>query len=146
MAAADSVKNSGGHRLLIWRFAGDRIAEHPLIGWGLDSSRMVPGGKEQARQWQDLMPLHPHNAALQLWLELGLPGAALFALLVSLLWWRLADAAWPPLYTAAAGGGLTAALVILFEAYGVWQEWWLGALALMLFLVLVMGRAAKPER
>ena len=32
------------------------------------------------------LPLHPHNAALQVWLELGLPGAALMALLLSWLW------------------------------------------------------------
>ena len=53
------------------------------------------------------MPLHPHNAALQVWLELGAPGAVLFALLVALVWNALARVEWPPLFAAAAGASLT---------------------------------------
>jgi O-antigen ligase len=94
------------------------------------------------------MPLHPHNAALQVWLELGAPGAALFALLVALVWGALARAEWPPLFAAAAGASLAVAFVGCFATYGIWQEWWLGTLSFSLFLVLVMarvaGRAALP--
>ncbi len=81
---ADEVKLSAGHRLLIWSFVGDRIAEHPLRGWGLDSSRAIPGGRDPIRPDETWLPLHPHNAPLQLWLELGVPGAVLFALLSGL--------------------------------------------------------------
>jgi O-antigen ligase len=144
LAAADALKGSAGHRLLIWSFVGDRIAERPLTGWGLDAARAIPGGKEEVRPGMNRLPLHPHNAALQLWLELGAPGAVLFALFVGWLWLRLAAAPWPPLYAAAVGGSLTAALAAAFAAYGVWQEWWLGTLALALFLILVMARAAEP--
>jgi O-antigen ligase len=84
--------------------------------------------------------LHPHNAALQVWLELGAPGAALFALIVAILWGALARVTWPPLFAAAAGAGLTIAIIGCFGTYGIWQEWWLGTLSLALFLVLVMGR------
>ena len=73
-AAADRFKISAGHRLLIWSFTGDRIAERPLTGWGLDASRAIPGGRDPIRPGEAWMPLHPHNAALQLWLELGAPG------------------------------------------------------------------------
>jgi O-antigen ligase len=86
--------------------------------------------------------LQPHDAALQVWLELGMPGAVLFALLLGWLWLRLDSLAVPRLYIAAAGGALTATLAPLFAAYGVWQEWWLGTLALALFFVLTMARAA----
>lgn len=137
---ADSVKISAGHRLLIWSFAGDRIAERPLTGWGLDSSRAIPGGEDPIRLGETWMPLHPHNAALQVWLELGAPGAALFALIVAVLWSAVARVEWPPLFVAAAGSGLAIALVGCFTTYGIWQEWWLGTLSFSLFLVLVMGR------
>jgi O-antigen ligase len=149
MRAADSVKASGGHRLLIWQFAGARIVQHPILGWGLDASRAIPGGEDAARAAsaahpeQDQLPLHPHDAALQVWLELGVVGAALAGLFVGLLWWRLGDAAWPPLHAAAAAGGLAAALVIAAEAYGVWQEWWLGSLALVLFATLATARGER---
>jgi O-antigen ligase len=139
---ADAIKLSAGHRLLIWSFVGDRIAEHPLTGWGLDSSRAIPGGKDPIQPGETWLPLHPHNAALQLWLELGAPGAVFFALLVGGLWRALAAAAWPRLFAAAAGGSLASAFVATFATYGIWEEWWQGTLWFSLFMVLVMARAA----
>jgi O-antigen ligase len=143
-AAVDSFKESAGHRLLIWSFAGDRIAERPFVGWGLDAARAIPGGKDEIRPGESWLPLHPHDAALQLWLELGSPGAALLALLVGWLWLRLADAPWPRVYTAAVGGSLCASLAASFSAWGIWQEWWIGTLALALFTMIAMGRSAAP--
>jgi exopolysaccharide production protein ExoQ len=145
-AAGDAFKHSFGHRLLIWSFVGERIAERPVAGWGLDAARAMPGGKDELRPGEMALPLHPHNAALQLWLELGVPGAALLALFTALLWRRIGSAPWPPLYAAAAGGSLAGALAAAFAAYGIWQEWWLGTLALTLFLVLVMARATALGR
>jgi len=141
--AADAFKDSAGHRLLIWSFAGDRISERPVLGWGLDASRSIPGGKDEIRPAQSWLPLHPHDSALQLWLELGAPGAALFALFAGLLWLRLGEAAWPRLYAAAAGGSLFAASAVAFSGWGIWQEWWLGTLSLALFATIVIARAAN---
>ena len=141
-AAADAFKSSAGHRLLIWSFTGDRIAERPFLGWGLDTARAIPGGKEEIRPGQEWLPLHTHDAALQLWLELGAPGAALFALLVGWLWLRLAAAAWPRTYAAAAAGSLSAALAIALSGWGIWEEWWVATLSLALFLVLAMARGS----
>jgi O-antigen ligase len=141
-ATADSIKISAGHRLLIWSFAGDRIAEHPLTGWGLDASRAMPGGGDPIRPGETWMPLHPHNAALQVWLELGAPGAALFAVLAAIFWGALARVEWPPLFAAAASASLTIAFIGCFATYGIWQEWWLGTLSFSLFLVLVIARVA----
>jgi len=143
---ADRFKISAGHRLLIWSFAGDRIAERPVTGWGLDSSRAIPGGDDPIRPRETWMPLHPHNAALQVWLELGAPGAALFALLAAIVWGALARVEWPPLFAAAAGASLTIAFVGCFATYGIWQEWWIGTLSFSLFLVLVMARAANASK
>ncbi len=81
---------------------------------------------------------------MQLWLELGAPGAASFALFVGLLWLNLAEMPWPRLYAAAAGGSLAAALAVASAGWGIWEEWWLGTLALALFAALVMARAAVP--
>jgi O-antigen ligase len=139
---ADSFKISAGHRLLIWSFAGDRIAERPVTGWGLDASRAIPGGDDPIRPGEPWMPLHPHNAALQVWLELGAPGAVFFALASAIVWGALARVEWPPLFAAAAGASLTIGFVGSFATYGIWQEWWIGTLSFALFLVLVMARVA----
>jgi exopolysaccharide production protein ExoQ len=145
--ATRHFKSSLWHRLEIWAFVGDRIAERPLLGWGLDSSRAIPGGDAPIREGQpgqELLPLHPHNAALQVWLELGVPGAVLFAWLAARLWLALGMARWPPLYAAAAGGSLVAALTVALGSYGIWQEWLIASEFLTLFLILVMVRLSQP--
>lgn len=143
---ADTVKLSAGHRLLIWSFVGDRIAEHALRGWGLDSSRAIPGGGDPIRPGETWLPLHPHNAPLQVWLELGAPGAVLFALLVSYLWLAIGRIEWPRLYAASVGGSLASALVAACGTYGIWQEWWQGSLWFSLFAILVIARFVAADR
>ncbi|HEV2189070.1 MAG TPA: hypothetical protein VGR70_17805, partial [Stellaceae bacterium] len=91
------------------------------------------------------LPLHPHNGALQIWLELGLPGALLFAGFVARLWLSLARAPWPRLFAAAAGGSLCVAQIVGLAAYGLWEEWWIGTQFLVLFLILVMSRVLTPQ-
>ena len=72
---------SWSDRLRIWGFVAEQWAKHPLRGAGLDASRTFP----------DVVPLHPHNGTLQLWFELGLPGAALGTLFWLWLWRRIGD-------------------------------------------------------
>ena len=140
---AEEVKLSAWHRLEIWSFVGGKIVQKPAFGWGLASSRAIPGGSDvipDAPSGQQWLPLHPHNAALQVWLELGGVGVLIFALLVARVWLALAEAPWPPLYAAAAGSSLVTALVVAFGSYGVWQEWWIATEFLTLFLILALAR------
>jgi len=144
---AQAVKFSVWHRLEIWSFVGRHIAEKPLFGWGLDSSRAIPGGAALTPEGRAWLPLHPHNAPLQVWLELGVPGALLFALFAARLWLALGRVDWPPLYAAAASGSLVTALVVALGSYGIWQEWLIASEFLTFFLILVMARiAAEPSR
>jgi O-antigen ligase len=145
-AAADAFKSSAGHRLLIWSFAGDRIAERPFLGWGLDAARAIPGGQDEIRPGQQWLPLHPHDGAIQVWLELGAPGAALAALLVGWLWLSLGDSSWLRAYAAAAAGSLAAALVLAASGWGIWEEWWIATLELATFAILAVGRAGAIPR
>jgi len=139
-ATADEIKSSASHRLLIWSFVGERIAERPLLGWGMDTSRAIPNGRELARPAQEKLPLHPHNAALQLWLELGFPGALLGAVLAASRLRALATRDWSPRYAAAVGGALVAGLVALLNSFSLWNESWQATLWFLAFLVLIMAR------
>ena len=125
---------SGIHRLMIWDFALGRAAEKPLAGWGMESSRAIPGGEQRPddarlarlgvsspglRAWfaephLRLLPLHPHNGPLQIRLELGWEGSALAALAVLLLGLAAARCARP----AAASGALASAFVTFFASFG----------------------------
>jgi O-antigen ligase len=145
------------HRLVIWDFAAARIAEKPLAGWGLEASRAMPGGRAQPdaatldrlninapaqREFLvlphvELMPLHPHNGALQLWLELGGIGALIGAALMLALGVAASRSAAP----AVGAGMLASAAVTGMLSFGLWQAWWVASLLLaMVALVLVPRR------
>ena len=117
---AARVSLSWSQRLGYWRHAQDWITDHPLRGWGLDASRMFSPG----------IHLHPHDAALQIWLELGLIGAVAAAVLWAAV---LSGMSRPRRDPAMAASAATAFAYLTFDAFsfGVWQEWWLalGALA-----------------
>jgi O-antigen ligase len=124
-----TIKPSWSVRLGVWRFAADRVAEHPFRGWGMDASRA----------FGDAIPLHPHDGALQVWLELGLPGA----LVVTALWLGvLRRVASRPdrLQQAAGAAAMTAYLTIGAVSFGLWQPWWLGVGVLTALGAIVADR------
>ena len=137
------------HRIIVWRFSAERIADKPLTGWGMNAARAIPGGKEKVvliaptSIMGEKLPLHTHNAPLQWWLELGLPGAALMAGLwlfpLSLIARRTARRA----SRAIAIGGFTAAFVIANLSFGAWQAWWLSSLGLAGALILLFLPARR---
>lgn len=127
------VELSWSMRMDYWRHAVDWTRDHPVRGWGLDASRVFGPG----------IVLHPHDNALQFWLELGLIGA----LLAAAFWWivlnRLRRDRPDPAAAAVAG---SAAVYLLFGAlnFGAWQDWWLslGALLAVAAALLLSGKAA----
>lgn len=126
---------SWSDRLRMWAFVAERIAAHPWRGAGLDASRMFPG----------VVRLHPHNGPLQLWYELGLPGALLGALFWLWLWRRIADCARRDrLQGATAAAAATVYLTIGGVSFGLWQEWWLCVGALAMTLCILLGKALEP--
>ena len=130
MRHENDLARSTYHRLLVWSFTAERILERPILGWGFDSSRRIPGGKLLIDTSEQAMPLHPHNGALQLWLELGAVGVVLAALLP--VWLLLALRRAPlRLDNAATMGFITSTFVILCLSYGLWQSWWLSAIWLV---------------
>jgi exopolysaccharide production protein ExoQ len=114
------------HRLRIWEFTVARIEERPFLGWGLDSSRALPGGRADSGAGGEVMALHPHNAPLQVRVELGLPAVVLLAGLI--LWpivriWRNGSRAAAPILAVAAVAMAAASI-----SYGLWQSWWVATL------------------
>ncbi len=114
------VSASWSQRMTYWRHAQDWIGDHPLRGWGLDASRMFGPG----------IQLHPHDSALQIWLELGLIGAVAAAVLWAAILAGLGRNR-RDLTAAACAGSAMAYLTFSAVSFGVWQEWWLaiGAVA-----------------
>lgn len=149
------LKGSSHHRLTIWRFTALNALEKPLYGWGLDGARKIPGaddeivyyrGPRQAgyESTESQLPLHPHNAALQWWLELGGIGAVLMlAFLTAVL--RVISRC-PPSDVAPAMAAFAAASVVAMVSFGIWQSWWLSGLWLIAATVagLFVPKAEQP--
>jgi O-antigen ligase len=124
------IKHSGQHRVEIWHFAAERTLERPLLGWGFNASRYVPNGDEISHflpPGQSLIPLHPHDAFLQVWLEIGAVGAIIVAGI--LLLGLRAIGQWPAAVARFTLPGYAAGLVIAGLAFGIWQSWWMATLA-----------------
>jgi O-antigen ligase len=152
-------KPSALHRLLIWDFVAAHIDERPLTGWGLDASRRLPGGKAKLELdycgpeppagapalLSEILPLHPHNGILQLWLELGGIGVLLG---VGPALWLIAEGFSRPSWQGRAtqamlAASLAAALSVALVSFGVWQEWFLAGLGLALALALLAARLGE---
>lgn len=136
----ESLPSTARYRVQIWWFTSERILEKPLWGWGYDAARRMPdfgvtpyGGKPH------VIPTHPHQAFLQAWLELGLPG-----LLLAWGWFLLA---WRGLAGRSRGAqaavlGLTGgAIAVAATAFGLWQGHTLAILVLAPALLLLALRA-----
>lgn len=156
--------SSPQHRVLIADFVSARIAERPMLGWGLDASRAIPDGPARimdtpsradridpdllapgVRDVGQNLPLHPHSVALQIRLELGAIGAAIWIACVGVLLWRVArdgDGA----ARASAFGQIAAILTVWSVSFGAWQTWWLAALALSFVAARCARQAALAEK
>jgi O-antigen ligase len=128
------------HRIEIWHYASNLVFEKPLLGWGLDSSRSLAENVIVERGGYEfpVLPLHPHNAYLQVWLELGLVGVC-FAIAIGLTVLRgiscLPRQSQPVALAAFAGS-----MAMIAVAYGIWQVWWLGVLILSFLMIHVLAR------
>ena len=148
-------------RIDIWTFAVSRALEKPIWGWGYETSR----------QFDPMIPNHPHDMALQAWLELGIPGLLLLATFWFWLFWSM-DVRGEVVEEEARADGLraldhkshapaegnlalrfrpylmaqaTCFLVIGTISYGLWRAWFycLGAFAVMAAILAV--KAARES-
>ncbi|MDV6329718.1 O-antigen ligase family protein [Asticcacaulis sp. 201] len=141
-------------RIDIWSYAVARSLEKPIWGWGYEASR----------QFDPIIPNHPHDMALQAWLELGIPGLIILAAFWFWLFWSLkvtGEVADLPNETGLRAldeevapipdGNLstrfqpyllaqaTMFLVVGTISYGLWRSWFycLGAFAVMAAVLAV---------
>jgi O-antigen ligase len=139
--------NSALVRLMIWKFTSERIMERPLVGWGFDAARRIPGGGEpfvlknaagQTLTTELNLPLHPHNQILQIWLELGAVGALIVALAGAAMIGQTAQL--PPPARNGSVALITAVLVFDNLSFGAWQSWWIAAVILVAAAQASMNR------
>jgi exopolysaccharide production protein ExoQ len=146
------MDTSISHRLAIWSFGAERAMDKPLTGWGFDTARAIPGGDENVLVLgkpfgnAPAMPLHPHNATIQIWLEAGLPALLIVALLLARALWHIPRKAAGSIDAAGMLAAASAALIVANLSYGIWQGWWLCFLWLTAALLPAIGGRPDSEK
>jgi len=150
------MMDSAHHRVMIYQFGTEKILKKPILGWGLDSSRSVPGGAQKIESIKCVrpdgqptvlsiggkMPLHPHNAAIQIWLELGLVGSMLLVGTIALFLKRMKRAVQSSEGQAALAASFCSACLIYNISFGLWQSWLMFAMILIGGITLSLGASS----
>lgn len=122
--------NHSRDRVDIWLSFDAAIHEDPMLGAGFGVSPRLGETTIAARVPPERRVLlsvgHPHNAALQIWVELGLVGALLAGLVGVLTLSAIGrqPTSMKALSLALAAGAVAVAMV----GHGAWQGWWAAAL------------------
>ena len=142
----EDLFTSARARVIIWNYTSERILERPILGVGTNSTRyldeqrpkvVAPEAKKLIVEAQTRA--HPHNVYLQVWYELGLIGALLFALLGLSLLWRIDQL--PQDRTFFAIGHFAISMTVIASTYGLWQNWFQSIIVLSILALLVLARS-----
>jgi exopolysaccharide production protein ExoQ len=125
---------AAGHsddRVQIWLSFEAAAQKKWLLGNGFGSSLNLQNAAVAKDIAPELVTLlgasHPHNAFLQLWVELGLAGAALVAVLFVLLFRAIGRS--DPRLQPFVLTWVAVVCAIALVSHGAWQAWWVAAIA-----------------
>lgn len=145
-------------RLYIWNEVATSILEHPWRGIGMNGT---PHHKktQESREWLYIdkkgklhknktmrFGMHPHNAILQLWLELGFLGVILGVLLTYQILLHIYCSRLRSVEKAIAAGLFTGTFMIVWVNLGFWQNWWVSGLWIIIGLTVMMFKGIKESR
>lgn len=122
-------------RLYIWKAAAHEALACLPFGCGADYARTLSGDDVMihipgSTAIMPLLPIHPHNAFLQIWLELGLPGVIFTAVLMVAGGRLLKDARLGRASAAALVGASASILLFAMIEMSIWQDWRLAAIGI----------------
>lgn len=145
------INPSTHHRLTIWKHVSELISADPWIGHGIETSRIL-GNKQSITAYlpgrppvtEALLPLHPHNTALQIYLELGAIGALIGGAALTVIIWRIARSSFDRLYSAASLATFASIYSIAMLSYGAWQTWWLSTILCSVVFMLAIRSKSIP--
>lgn len=142
--------DSARARVNIWANTGTRVVMGPWHGIGADSSQILREELNEANRKRGIsqdpfsskneLGRHAHNVYLQVWYELGLPGALLFAAVGILLICSLAsmERMLQPFGAAMIGG----IMLGMATSYSMWQPW---IMAMMAWAYIGFRAAARAR-
>lgn len=151
-----NLPDSSKHRAYIWEFAWEHIKERPLLGWGINNSRAIPGALDDrvicivdshyellppnscplnfVYLYMVRMPLHPHNMMFQILLEQGFIGYTIFIILILFFLYLLPKNGEKPYIRLATWSSF---LTISMFAFNMWASWWISTLFIAIILLRI---------
>jgi O-antigen ligase len=130
-----TTKSSYIARLYIWNSVSKKTLEKPIIGHGLGSTPFLNPMKQTPTETKDFkypyIAMHPHNIALQWWLELGVIGAILGTWLLLSSLSLIQNAKITFMSKNFFIGFFITSLGVFWVSTGAWQSWWLSSLWLI---------------
>jgi O-antigen ligase len=102
-------------RLEVWSSAINHLGHDVFLGIGLQNYRFLNGAVD----------VHPHNWLIQMLLETGIIGTALFLVILGMIAWRFWQFARNNIYGVAAFSSLLAFLVTGLANTSIVNVWWL---------------------
>ena len=147
-AHARLAQSSSRARVAIARSFGAAVAADPWLGAGYGTSArfaQAPVARRLEPEMRVLLGVgHPHNVFLQVWAELGLPGAILASLVLMLMLARLGGSAAPD--RAVALGLVACAASIAFVEHNGWAAWWTAGLGAAITWMREAARSRADTR
>lgn len=131
---------NAGARMEIWDYVSRYALQNPLYGYGVEATKQVPHFDTQQLYQKGDTILHPHNYALQIWMEFGVIGITLCGAMMGWMLMQMGKLAVPQARVAVST--LSAVLVVASTGYGLWQGWWLGLLFTVCAYTLIVIRLA----
>ncbi|MGH1456787.1 MAG: O-antigen ligase family protein [Alphaproteobacteria bacterium] len=134
-----------GNRVEIWHFITKYAMSSPLYGYGIEATRYVDHFEHAQIYHHDDTVLHPHNFAVQIWMEFGAIGALFASFLFYKVFKTLSKTCdnHAQKYLVAA---LIPILLVASVAYGMWQSWWIGELIILYSISgILINSEASPK-
>jgi O-antigen ligase len=139
---------SSAIRVKIYSAFEAAISAAPIFGSGFNSAsryRNEPGFQRIPPDLQSYVEFgHPHNAALQLWLEMGLVGALIVCALALFAFRALNNL--PERMRPFALGFWAAVVAVATVSHGAWQAWWLALVGIGLVLFSARAHEIRASR
>jgi exopolysaccharide production protein ExoQ len=142
---------ASGHskeRVALWQSFSFAVRAKPVIGSGFGVSPRMPEtavAKKVPKKHRRMLNIgHPHNAVLQIWVELGAVGAVIFLVIAFLILqavWRL-----PHLVRSASLALMAGAAPVALVGHGAWQGWWAASLGAAIIWMQAASRFQKETK
>jgi len=139
------LPQSWEHRLRMWGYCWQVIAEQPIQGAGFDASRTF-NETFVARDGRELsiVSLHPHNAGIQIWTEAGFIGAVLASMVIASMMTPVKKYVQSRAHGGAVSGVIMGVLIVSSLTYGAWQFWWWGCVFLAIGTLHLLPGSERP--